>query len=129
MIGEEPALSDGPTPGRAKGRSATLAEYTLEELIARWEEFYSEMGLEGEIIGLADRYPDERSLKIRFEDLNRFDTDMSIHLLRQPLNVITAGGGASPPGVPPTGGTAGDPLRVPALPRGVGGPGPTPPPE
>src|SRR2546428_11349076 len=93
MIGEEPALSDGPTPGRAKGRSATLAEYTLEELIARWEEFFSEMGLESEIIGLADRYPDERSLKVRFEDLNRFDTDMSIHLLRQPLNVITAGGG------------------------------------
>src|SRR2546427_9194749 len=102
MIGEEPALPDGPAPGRAKGRSATLAEYTLEELIARWEEFYSELGLEGEIIGLADRYPDERSLKIRFEDLNRFDTDMSIHLLRQPLNVITAGEEAIRRVVPPT---------------------------
>src|SRR2546422_9172072 len=112
MIGEEPALSDGPTPGRDKGRSATLAEYTLEELIARWEEFYSELGLEGEIIGLADRYPDERSLKIRFEDLNRFDTDMSIHLLRQPLNVITAGGEGSPRGVPPPRGTGGSHLPV-----------------
>src|SRR5437016_14574138 len=94
MIGDEPSLSGEPTPGRAKGRNRTLAEYSLEELIARWEEFFSELGLESEIIGLADRYPEGRSLKIRFEDLNRFDTDMSIHLLRQPLNVLTAGQGA-----------------------------------
>ncbi|TLZ60421.1 MAG: minichromosome maintenance protein MCM, partial [Methanobacteriota archaeon] len=117
MIGEEPALSDGPAPGRAKGRSATLAEYTLEELIARWEEFFSELGLEGEIIGLADRYPDERSLKIRFEDLNRFDTDMSIHLLRQPLNVITAGEEAIRRVVPPTEESVEIHLRVTGIPR------------
>src|SRR2546428_12331606 len=106
MIGDEPALPGGPPPGRAKGRNGTLAEYSLEELIARWEEFFSEIGLEPEIIGLADRYPEGRSLKVRFEDLNRFDTDMSIHLLRQPLNVLTAGGGGVPPGVPPTEGAA-----------------------
>src|SRR2546427_11065222 len=117
MIGEEPALPDGPAPGRAKGRSATLAEYTLEELIARWEEFYAELGLEGEIIGLADRYPDERSLKIRFEDLNRFDTDMSIHLLRQPLNVITAGEEAIRRVVPPTEESVEIHLRVTGIPR------------
>ena len=117
MIGEEPALSDGPAPGRAKGRNATLAEYTLEELIARWEEFFSELGLEGEIIGLADRYPDERSLKIRFEDLNRFDTDMSIHLLRQPLNVITAGEEAIRRVVPPTEESVEIHLRVTGIPR------------
>src|SRR2546426_8293049 len=102
MIGDEPSLSGEPTPGRAKGRNRTLAEYSLEELIARWEEFFSELGLESEIIGLADRYPEGRSLKIRFEDLNRFDTDMSIHLLRQPLNVITAGEEAIRRVVPPT---------------------------
>src|SRR5438093_11546565 len=102
MIGDEPALPDGPAPGRDKGRSQTLAEYTLEELIARWEEFFSEMGLESEIIGLADRYPDERSLKVRFEDLNRFDTDMSIYLRRQPRNVMTAGEAAIRTVVPST---------------------------
>src|SRR2546428_14089155 len=102
MIGDEPSLSGEPTPGRAKGRNRTLAEYSLEELIARWEEFFSELGLESEIIGLADRYPEGRSLKVRFEDLNRFDTDMSIHLLRQPLNVLTAGGEGIPRvGAPP----------------------------
>src|SRR2546428_14000344 len=103
MIGDDPSLSGEPTPGRAKGRNRTLAEYSLEELIARWEEFFSELGLESEIIGLADRYPEGRSLKVRFEDLNRFDTDMSIHLLRQPLNVLTAGEKAMRRGAPPPG--------------------------
>src|SRR5438445_13744734 len=102
MIPDEPSLSGEPSPRRDKGRSGTLAEYSLEELIARWEEFFSEMGLESEIIGLTDRYPEERSLKIRFEDLNRFDTDMSIHLLRQPLNVLPAGEEAIRRVVPPT---------------------------
>src|SRR3989441_5789414 len=117
MIGDEPALPDGPAPGRDKGRSQTLAEHTLEELIARLEEFFSEMGLESEIIGLADRYPDERSLKVRFEDLNRFDTDMSIHLLRQPLNVITAGEEAIRRVVPPTEEALEIHLRVTGVPR------------
>src|SRR5881296_4479133 len=117
MIGDEPALPDGPAPGRDKGRSQTLAEYTLEELIARWEEFFSEIGLESEIIGLADRYPEGRSLKIRFEDLNRFDTDMSIHLLRQPLNVLTAGEEAIRRVVPPTEEPIEIHLRVTGVPR------------
>jgi len=117
MIGDEPSLSGEPTPGRAKGRNRTLAEYSLEELIARWEEFFSEMGLESEIIGLTDRYPEERSLKIRFEDLNRFDTDMSIHLLRQPLNVLTAGEEAIRRVVPPTEEPVEIHLRILGVPR------------
>ncbi|TLZ66634.1 MAG: minichromosome maintenance protein MCM [Methanobacteriota archaeon] len=117
MIPDEPSLSGEPTPGRDKGRSRTLAEYSLEELIARWEEFFSELGLESEIIGLADRYPEGRSLKIRFEDLNRFDTDMSIHLLRQPLNVLTAGEEAIRRVVPPTEEPVEIHLRVQGVPR------------
>src|SRR2546422_2862048 len=117
MIGDEPALPGGPPPGRAKGRNGTLAEYSLEELIARWEEFFSEIGLESEIIGLADRYPEARSLKVRFEDLNRFDTDMSIHLLRQPLNVITAGEEAIRRVVPPTEEPIELHLRITGVPR------------
>ncbi|TLZ69785.1 MAG: hypothetical protein E6K10_09890 [Methanobacteriota archaeon] len=117
MLGNEPSLSGEPPPGRDKGRNGTLAEYSLEELIARWEEFFSEMGLESEIIGLADRYPDARSLKVRFEDLNRFDTDMSIHLLRQPLNVLTAGEEAIRRVVPPTEEPIEIHLRVTGVPR------------
>src|SRR2546422_2884500 len=122
MIGDEPALLGASTSGRAKGKNGMLAEYSLEELIARWEEFFSEIGLEPEIIGLADRYPEGRSLKVRFEDLNRFDTDMSIHLLRQPLNVLTAGGEGIRRGVPPPAGPAEVPPRPPGGPRGRRGP-------
>src|SRR2546425_10892464 len=121
MIGHEPSLSGEPTPGRGKGRSGALAEYSLEELIARWEEFFSERGLESEIIALTDRYPEKRSLKVRFEDLNRFDTDMSIHLLRQPLNVITAGEEAIRRGGPPAGGPSGIHPRLLGGPRGSRG--------
>src|SRR2546427_4883173 len=118
MIGGDPPLLGASTPGRAKGKNGMLAEYSLEELIARWEEFFSEIGLEPEIIGLADRYPEGRSLKVRFEDLNRFDTDMSIHLLRQPLNVLTAGEEAIRRGVPPTEGPVEIHLRGSGGPRG-----------
>ncbi len=117
MITDDPPLPGAPPPGRGKGRSSTLAEYSLEELIARWEEFFGEKGLESAIIALADRYPEERSLKIRFEDLNRFDTDMSIHLLRQPLSVLTAGEEAIRRIVPPTEEPVEIHLRVLGVPR------------
>src|SRR3989442_5977181 len=117
MIGHESSQSGEPTQGRGKGRSGALAEYSLEELIARWEEFFSERGLESEIIALTDRYPEKRSLKARYEDLNRFDTDMSVHLLRQPLNVITAGEEAIRRVVPPTEESVEIHLRVTGIPR------------
>ena len=117
MIDDESPLADGPPPRQGKGRSGTLAEYSLEELVARWEEFFAERGLESAIIGLADRYPEERSLAVRFEDLNRFDTDMSIHLLRQPLNVLAAGEEAVRRVVPPTEEPVEIHLRIEGLPR------------
>ena len=46
MIHDESPLADGPPPRQGKGRNGTLAEYSLEELIARWEEFYAEQGLD-----------------------------------------------------------------------------------
>src|SRR3972149_5814944 len=112
MITDEPPLPGATPPGRDKGRIHTLAEYSLEELIARWEEFFGEIGLDSAIISLADRYPEERSLKVRFEDLNRFDTDMSIHLLRAPLSVLAAGGEAGPRVVPPPEGGEGAVPRI-----------------
>lgn len=87
--------------GRARGRDL-LVEFPQEELIAKWEEFFDEAGYQSRIIAVADRYPEERSLEVSFEHLNRFDTDMAIYLLRHPLNVLMAGEEAirrlSPPG-------------------------------
>jgi len=115
MIGADAPGFDGSQPG--KGRHHTLAEYSQEELIAKWEEFFAEMGYESEIIGLADRYPEARTLRVRFEDMNRFDTDMSIYLLRQPLNVLAAGEEAIRRIVPPTEEALEIHLRVLGLPR------------
>jgi len=90
-----------PAPGGARGR-ALLVEFPQDELIAKWEEFFDEMGYQSKIITVADRYPETRSLEVPFDEVNRFDTDMSIYLLRHPLNVLTAGEEAirrlTPPG-------------------------------
>src|SRR5713226_9940539 len=87
---------------RLRGEDRTLVEFPQDELIAKWEEFFEETGYLSRIIAIADRYPEERSLSIAFDELNRFDTDMAIYLLRHPLNVLTAGEEAirrlAPPG-------------------------------
>src|SRR2546421_1798279 len=78
-------------PGRGRD---VLVEFPQDELIAKWEEFFEEMGYLSKIIAIADRFPEDRSLLVAFDELNRFDTDMAIFLLRHPLNVLTAGEGA-----------------------------------
>src|SRR3989442_2874473 len=87
-----------PPPSRGKD---VLVEFPQDELIAKWEEFFEEMGYLSKIIAVADRYPESRSLEASFLDLNRFDTDMAIYLLRHPLNVLMAGGEAIRRLVPP----------------------------
>jgi len=103
-------------PGRV-GRRDVLAEMPQEELIAKWEEFFEEQGYESRIITVADRYPEARSLEVSFEDLNRFDTDMAIYLLRHPLNVLTAGEEAIRRLAPPGEETVQIHLRVKGVPR------------
>src|SRR3989442_13105234 len=87
-----------PPPSRGKD---VLVEFPQDELIAKWEEFFEEMGYLSKIIAVADRYPESRSLEASFLDLNRFDTDMAIYLLRHPLNVLMAGEEGIRPLVPP----------------------------
>src|SRR2546423_2164097 len=100
--------------GRGKD---VLVEFPQDELIAKWEEFFEEMGYLSKIIAIADRFPEERSLSVAFDELNRFDTDMAIFLLRHPLNVITAGEEAIRRLVPPGEEVAEIHLRIRILPR------------
>lgn len=102
---------------KRQGEDRTLVEFPQEELIAKWEEFFEEMGYLSRIIAVADRYPEERSLEVAFTELNRFDTDMAIYLMRHPLNVLTAGEEAMRRLVPPGEELAQIHLRVKGLPR------------
>jgi len=103
-----------PPPGRGK---EVLVEFPQDELIAKWEEFFEEFGYLSKIISIADRYPEDRSLSVAFDELNRFDTDMAIYLLRHPLNVLMAGEEAIRRLAPPGDEAAQIHLRVKALPR------------
>jgi replicative DNA helicase Mcm len=103
-----------PPPGRVR---SALVEFPQDELIGKWEEFFEEAGYLSKIISIADRYPEERSLTIAFDELNRFDTDMAIYLLRHPLNVLTAGEEAIRRLVPPGEEGVLIHLRIRSLPR------------
>src|SRR5213594_1693271 len=103
-----------PPPSRGK---EVLVEFPQDELIAKWEEFFEEMGYLSKIIAVADRYPESRSLEASFLDLNRFDTDMAIYLLRHPLNVLMAGEEAIRRLVPPGDEAPQIHLRINGLPR------------
>lgn len=107
----------GGSRARRSGVERTLVEFPQDELIAKWEEFFEEAGYLSRIIAVGDRYPEERSLEIAFTELNRFDTDMAIYLMRHPLNVLTAGEEAVRRLVPPGEELTQIHLRVKGLPR------------
>src|SRR3990170_5793432 len=117
MIGDTPPVAAIDRSRRRTGENRTLVEFPQEELIAKWEEFFEEMGYQARIIAVADRYPEERSLDVSFEELNRFDTDMAIFLMRHPLNGLTAGEEAIRRLVPPGEEALQLHLRIRGLPR------------
>ena len=117
MASADAPSGSGEARVRRPGESRTLVEFPQEELIAKWEEFFEEAGYLSRIIQVGDRYPEERSLEVGFADLNRFDTDMAIFLMRHPLNVLTAGEEAMRRLVPPGEELTQIHLRVKGLPR------------
>ncbi len=117
MSGADAPSEFGGARVRRPGEERTLVEFPQDELIAKWEEFFEEAGYLSRIIGVADKYPEERSLEVLFAELNRFDTDMAIYLMRHPLNVLTAGEEAMRRLVPPGEELAQIHLRVKGLPR------------
>ena len=103
--------------GRVEGVRHVLAEFSQEELVRKWEEFFADAGYEPRIIGLSDRYPEERTLAVGFDDLNRFDTDMAIYLLGHPLNVLAGANEAVRRVVPPSDVAVEIHVRVMGIPR------------
>ncbi len=102
---------------RRTGDERVLVEFPQDELIAKWQEFFEDAGYLSRIVQISDRYPEERSLEAPFEELNRFDTDMAIFVLRHPLNAISAGEEAIRRLVPPGEQVLQIHLRIEGLPR------------
>ncbi len=71
--------------------SIVVPDFDNEGLVAKWEVFFDEYGYQPKIVGVADSYPEKRSLYIKFEDLDRFDTDMAMFFLEHPMNAIVTG--------------------------------------
>jgi len=101
------------------GGRTPVPEYSPAELVQKWEEFFDSEDYAGRILSIADAYPEERTLEVPFDALNRFDTDFTIYFLRRPANAIAAGEEAitrmAPPGETPIRVH----LRVKGLPRDV----------
>ncbi|MBX8631497.1 MAG: minichromosome maintenance protein MCM [Thermoplasmata archaeon YP2-bin.285] len=65
-------------------------QYNEEALINKWDEFFHETGLGSQIMILADRYPEEKSLTVQFSILERFDADFATFLLEEPSRSFEA---------------------------------------
>jgi replicative DNA helicase Mcm len=61
--------------------------------VAKWEEFLRSRYWD-ELLELADSYPDERSLVVKFPDLDRYDPEFAEELLESPEQVMDAAGAA-----------------------------------
>ncbi len=94
-----------------------MVDYSQEELLAKWEEFFEEQEYHSRILSLADEYPETRSLEVRFEDLDRYDTDFGMYLLRRPQTAIAAGEETIRRLIPPTDEAVRVHLRLKGLPR------------
>ena len=61
------------------------------ELQSRWASVLEETGRRPEILALADRFPEERSLTVPFADIDGADTALADVLLERPDEVLGAG--------------------------------------
>ncbi len=68
-----------------------MPDFDNEGLVAKWETFFDEYEYQPKIVGIADSYPEKRSLHVDFHDLDRFDTDMAVFFLEHPMNAIVTG--------------------------------------
>ncbi len=61
------------------------------ELQGRWAAVLEEAGRRPEILALADRFPEERSLTVPFADIDGADTSLADVLLERPEDVLASG--------------------------------------
>ena len=57
----------------------------------RWEEFLGQYGYDKKIAAIASIYPEQRSLEVKYSDLEHFDVEFADALLHSPTKVLKAG--------------------------------------
>ncbi len=93
------------------------AEYTDEDLLARWEEFFETADYRSRVIEVSDHYPEMRSVSVSYSDLDQFDPDMADFLLQHPNRVLWNGEQTIKKLIPPSREGAEIHLRIVELPR------------
>lgn len=64
--------------------------FTIETLLAKWEEFFVEYDYKPKITKVVDIYPSERSIIINYDEIDRFDPELAEYLLDHPSKAIYA---------------------------------------
>ena len=57
--------------------------------LSKFEEFFSTI-YKDDVFEILEKYPDERSLTVNYEDLEKFDPDLADLLITKPEEVISA---------------------------------------
>jgi replicative DNA helicase Mcm len=61
-----------------------------EKLAIRWSDLFTETATDDIILATANRYPDERSVVLKFSDINAIDPELAIMLLDYPTESLEA---------------------------------------
>ncbi len=93
------------------------SDYTDEDLVARWEEFFESSGQRLKVIEVADLYPEKRSVFVTYAEMDMFDPDMADYLLNHPLRSLALGKQAMLKIVPPGREKVEINLRITGLPK------------
>lgn len=72
-----------------------------KDLVALWHEFFSEKGRRNDLTTIADLYPDVRSYKVEFSQVERFNPDLVQYLLSEPSESFEAAEEAIQDIIPP----------------------------
>jgi replicative DNA helicase Mcm len=66
-------------------------DYTDEDLLARWEEFFEATDYRVKVIEVADQYPEQRSVYVVYDQLDLFDPDWADYVLQHPVRSLHFG--------------------------------------
>ncbi len=68
-----------------------MPETASAPLQEKWEEFLGKYGYDKKIASIASIYPEERSLYVKFQDIEHYDEDFADQLIGSPVRVLKAG--------------------------------------